>query len=275
MRIVLNPKMNLLRYTDEFMEVSIDFQGYKIAGNLLEKYFIKHFINYIAPTSIDEMYFIIKKKIGDASENEFLQVVNLLLSKKIIILYKDEQESEYGDKRKILIINLSLKESEILIKKQFCSYKIDIISDIDKFYENVNGLKNYDLIVPIFWSWYETYLTVIEDILKEKKKKCKILPVISNMNYFSIGPYFSMGEKLKNVAVHLRSEKSRYSYIDISANNYFAPVIMTAFLQREVAGLSENQKFKSKTLDYIITYNYKSGKLENKKIKYVRVERVR
>lgn len=278
-KIYLNPKLCLESIEHEGIRVSIDNNRFNLNGPKLKKIFIENFIFFISPIIIEELYRMLKLKDPSILEEDFYEVITLLHSRSIL-LSVTKQTKPIKKKLEILIIDYTMLGME-LFTAQFNSAFDETgiqfglaylsncsIPELDKV-----DLKKYDVILPIIGAFYELH---IELFLKLFSRRTLILPVVANDNYFSIGPQIFSDFSLQECVNFMQNEKPRYSYINYE-NNHSSNILLVSTIVTElievVKVLRTFDKSKSKTIGKMLIHNYNSGNFENKKFKYICIDK--
>lgn len=277
LKIQLASNLILNDITEESISIFLEKREFILSGEKIAKYFIKYFEFYVSPISIESLKELIsKREKSDFFEADLIDVLNLLLSKKVLEVIN--QDSILIEKKfKILIFDFLNQEDTDLLKVQlerlFLSQTLKVevtIRSIDlKYILRKKDVEKFDMVVIMFWFWYSIYLSFIDQLSCIQEKDIVILPFIFNNNYFSIGPQI-FSESSKCISLNsLRVEKARYSYKSVN-ENYDSFIIAKAHLVSEISKILIDKK--SQTVSQMITYNYNSSKLDIRKIRYIETE---
>ncbi len=274
---MLNPITRFNSISEKELKLQIGEKAYDLKGGKVEKYFIPFFKYYISPISMTDLMTFISKNIKLFVEKDFLQVIQTLFKYGIILWYIDSSQN------KCLTANVALFDyTHSNNLKKFCKV-LSKASKSTSILLNCNIIDtpltvdpilftkyDYDIVLVLVWAWYPVYEDVITAILASlKKSNTVILPIVCNDNYFSIGPQV-IDERTKQLAYFvLDKEKNRYSKFHYD-NYYTSDIFFLSNLANELFELTKKINglvdSKSKTINRIITNNYFSGKLSNKKL---------
>lgn len=263
-----NPEAIYNRVDDENFIVKMYGKEIILRGVNVEKYFIPIFDYFIAPSSLEKLTLHLKKTLMfEPDYDKIHSIVLTLIKERILLCQILRREIEDSDEINILLIDFSKKKLGRKIKNIFDNSDDLIAHNYETTlveYETFDDLKfevllekEYHIVIPIFW---EVEPEVIEKI-GQFGLNC-ILPIISNYNYFSIGPQISPLSSLANAIFSLRKEMSRYYYVNnqIKCSNFsiFLGHVITEIIEITNLFYSNTQENNSMTIKDMITFNYNS-----------------
>lgn len=272
---MLNPITRFISISEKSIKLQLEEKIYDLKGEKVEKYFISFFKYYVSPISITDLMNFISENISLFVEKDFFQVIQTLSQYGIILWHIDSSQNKYltsnvaffdythsGNLKKFCkVLSEASKSTSMLLN---CDV-IDAPTDLNSI-----SFNKYDIVLVLIWAWYPVYENVITTILASlAKSNAVVLPIVCNDNYFSIGPQV-IDERTKQLAYFvLDQEKIRYSKFHYD-NYYTSDVFFLSNLANELFELTKkidgSVDSKSKTINRIITNNYFSGKLSNKKL---------
>lgn len=265
----LNPDINTIKFSENGVLFLYKEELINLSGPLFEKYFLQLYSLLNQPKKYFELIDIVKRNCLHFTENEFLSVINKLLSENILVKYPIIDSISKTEKN-LLIIDFTSKNIANTLQKKinFSSPNINIvvidvvnINDIEDILKKQNT-NSFDIIIPIFW--YVSF-EILDKIFSNDGRT--ILPIICNYNYFSIGPQMISDETRNDSNIALFEEMKRYKYYNFSRydtiNNLFYAFCITEIL--EIFKYQDSLENNSRTIEEIITFNKISYDLKIKK----------
>lgn len=280
--IRLNPYLEILSKSKNCIQLVIDRNQLNLSGPRIQNFFIPLFDYLFTPLRLDDAINIIESnKNYKINKDDFYQLVYYLISRNILVfqsLNTDYLKNLTTKEVKILLLDYTNLNMGDCIKKDFISLlkEDDIYFDIvsrkstikDKNIYKFIKENKFDLIVTIFWE----FVPQILEELYSQSIGC-ILPVVSNLNYFSIGPHITSIWTKKNAIFSLESEITRYLYLNHEINcSGFS--IFYGHVAIEIKELIKYLYFKDssnncRTIKDMITFNYNSFELALKRYRIV------
>ncbi|MCT7684568.1 hypothetical protein ABZU06_04030 [Lactobacillus iners] len=274
MLLQLNPKAKIISKNDHFCIVELNNTKMFLHGEKYEKFFASLIRNIKKPLVLSEL--LNQENFDSKDVQDFKDMIRKLLQKEILILV-DYETIKQRKSLNILIINFS---QDILMNKDTVSnfFKKDDITYIDSDYcavecDRLNNFINifkkiryseYDVICPVLWNLCP-YL--LRDISKYSQK---MVPIISNSNYFSYGPLITPSN-CEDSLLSLSTEEDRYRYVDYHYSRQ-VNLFPYLFLANEINqwDIDEKELCNCNIFETICSYNYNSQVFKKGHIIWVR-----
>jgi hypothetical protein len=266
--IMLNPKLSFAKRSSGKIEVLLDRKKIVLSGEKIAKYFIPYVELLTSPIELDSFFEILTKR-NELAVEEWSEVEKVLIKNKILLL-KTFEERTILTHKKVLIVDFTNLQQAVYLQGVLKRIAEENRIDIDIQSLNYNELpvseflsdNEVDILIPIFWSWASTY----EEIITNSLKRINIVvPVISNNNYFSIGPKINDEMSKVEAIFNLEIERSRYEYEHHEVNR-ITFMLMSSLVSIEIIEIINNQLNSGinrvKIQKQIVTYNYNSFKLK-------------
>ncbi|OYS00627.1 hypothetical protein CBF68_02155 [Lactobacillus taiwanensis] len=274
MLLQLNPEAKIISKSDHFCTVELNNTKMLLHGDKYEKFFSSLIRNIKKPLVLSEL--LSKEALDSKDIQDFKDMIRKLLQKKILI-FAGYEKVKSRQSLKILIINFSQdiinkdtvsnffsKDDIAYINSDYCAVECDRLKNFRNIFKKIRS-SEYDVICPVLWHLCPYLLRDISEYTK------KIVPIISNSNYFSYGPLITPNN-CEDSLLSLSTEENRYRYIDYHYSRQ-VNLFPYMFLANEINqwDIDEAKKLcNCNIFETICSYNYNSQVFKKGHIIWVR-----
>lgn len=263
MLLQLNPKAKIISKNDHFCTVELNNKKMLLHGEKYEKFFSSLIRNIKKPLALSEL--LSKEAFGSKDVQDFEDMIRKLLQKEILI-FAGYEKVKQRQPLEILMINFSQdllinkdavsnffsKDDITYINSDYCAIECDRLEKFRSVFKKIR-CNEYDIVCPVFWGLCP-YL--LKDISKYAKK---VVPIISNSNYFSYGPLIT-SNNCEDSLLSLSIEEDRYRYVDYHYSRQ-VNLFPYLFLANEINQWEideEKRLCNCNIFETIFSYNYNS-----------------